>query len=348
MEILTFMADMGHENVFYCNDGETGLKAIIAIHDTTLGPALGGCRMLPYENEEEAFIDVLRLSRGMTFKNAVAGLDLGGGKSVIIGDPVKEKSSELLQCFAEFVDRLQGLYITAEDMGTTVADMDIIYTKTKWVTGKSSQCGGSGDPSPITALGTYWGMKAAAKHALNDDCLRGKRIAIHGVGNVGIELAKLLYEEGAELLVADINTEALQIARERFGAKVVDSHDMYGMELDILAPCARGGVINDETLKILKAKVIAGAANNILSDPAKHGQALMEKKIIYAPDYVINAGGVVHVYYEWCGKPIEASKKRAREIYHTVDKIIRISEEENIPTNRASQYIAEERIRMKR
>jgi leucine dehydrogenase len=344
MDTLALMSDMGHENVFYCNDAKTGLKAIIGIHDTTLGPALGGCRMLPYESEREALIDALRLSRGMTYKSAIAGINLGGGKSVIIADPVKQKTPELLKRFGEFLNRLGGKYITAEDMGTTVQDMDQIAEVSDFVTGKSKAKGGSGNPSPLTALGTYWGMKAAAKHAFETDSLKGKKIAIQGIGNVGYKLAKMLYDEGAELLVCDTNHEALAKAEEEFGATIVDLDEVYSLPMDIFAPCARGAIINDDSLKNFKAKVIAGAANNVLLDPDKHGQIVKKKGIIYAPDYVINAGGVINVYYELTGYDEEASHERCKNIYNTIDEILTLSASKNIPANVASQKVAELRI----
>jgi len=345
VETLAFMSDMGHENIIYCNDADTGLKAIIGIHDTTLGPALGGCRMLPYGSEKEALIDVLRLSRGMTFKSSVAGINLGGGKSVIMGDPVKDKTPDLMRRFADFLNRLNGEYITAEDMGTTVEDMDTIAEVSQWVTGKSKDKGGSGDPSPITALGTYWGLKAAAKHAFQDDNLSGKRIAIQGVGHVGMHLAQHLHNEGVELFVCDTNLQALKEAEERFNATIVDLDEVYGLAIDIFSPCARGAIINDSTIPLLKAKVIAGAANNVLKDPDKHGKEIKAKGIVYAPDYVINAGGVINVYHGLSGHyNEEASQKDAKNIYNTIDKILTISESQNIPANVASQKVAEMRI----
>jgi leucine dehydrogenase len=348
MEILNLMSDMEHENVFFCHDHDSGLKAIIGIHDTTLGPALGGCRMLPYKTEEEAVIDVLRLSRGMTFKSSVAGIDLGGGKSVIIGDPVKDKTPALMRRFGEFVERLGGRYITAEDMGTTVEDMDTIFEKTQWVTGKSREKGGSGNPSPLTALGTYWGMKAAAKEAFGDDSLSNLTVAIQGVGSVGMTLAEHIHSEGGKLIVCDTNKGALEKARNDLGARVVGLDDIYAAPADIFAPCARGAILNNKTIPELKVKAVAGAANNQLHDPDRHGKALRDKGIVYAPDYVINAGGVINVFFELTGYDEEKSKERARNIYNVILEVMRLSKEQDIPTNKAAQQVAEERIQKAR
>ncbi|MGE4159246.1 MAG: Glu/Leu/Phe/Val dehydrogenase dimerization domain-containing protein [Planctomycetota bacterium] len=344
METLALMSDMGHENVFYCHDASTGLKAIIGIHDTTLGPALGGCRMLPYATEQEALIDVLRLSKGMTYKSSVAGIDLGGGKSVIIGDPVKNKSPDLMRRFGDFVQRLNGKYITAEDMGTTVEDMNTIFERTKYVTGKSKEMGGSGNPSPLTAMGTFWGLKAACKEAFGTDSVKGRRIAIQGVGSVGLKLAEMLHAEGAELTVTDTNAQAIETAKSKFGAKSVPLDKIYEVDMDVFSPCARGAILNDATIKVLKARVVAGAANNQLQDPDKHGKALKERGIVYAPDYVINAGGVINVFFELIGYDEEKSKERAKNIYNTIDKIIAMAKKQNISTHDAAQKVAEERI----
>lgn len=344
METLNLMSDMGHENIYYCHDADTGLKAIIGIHDTTLGPALGGCRMLPYESEQEALTDVLRLSKGMTYKSSVAGIDLGGGKSVILGDPVKNKSPDLMRRFGDFIERLNGKYITAEDMGTTVGDMDTIFERTKWVTGKSKENGGSGNPSPLTALGTYSGMKAAAKEAFGTDSLEGRVVGIQGVGSVGMTLAEHCHSEGAKLVVTDVNQKTLDECRDRFGATVVGLDDIYSSEMDIYAPCARGATLNDKTIPELKCQVVAGAANNQLQDPDKHGPALQNRKIIYAPDYVINAGGVINVFFELTGYDEAKSTERARNIYNTIERILTMAREQGIPSHEAARHVAEDRI----
>lgn len=264
MEIFKYLEKYDYEQVVICQDKESGLKAIIAIHDTTLGPALGGTRMWTYESEEAAIEDALRLAKGMTYKNAAAGLNLGGGKTVIIGDPKKDKNEALFRAFGRYIQGLNGRYITAEDVGTTVADMDLIHEETDYVTGISPAFGSSGNPSPVTAYGVYVGMKAAAKAAFGTDSLEGKTIAVQGVGNVAYHLCKHLHEEGAKLIVTDINKEAVQRAVDDFGAEAVGINDIYGVECDIYAPCALGATVNDDTIPQLKAKVIAGSANNQL------------------------------------------------------------------------------------
>ena len=264
MELFRYMEKYDYEQVIVCHDKSSGLKAFIAIHNTTLGPALGGLRMWPYESEEEALEDALRLARGMTYKNAAAGLNFGGGKAVIIGDPKKDKSEALLRAFGRYVQSLNGRYITAEDVGTTVHDMDIIHEETDYVTGLSPAYGSSGNPAPVTAYGIYLGMKAAAKEAFGSDDLSGKTVAIQGAGNVAYNLSKHLHEEGASIIVTDINKTAVQRVVSEFGAKAVDVNDIYAVDCDIFSPCALGGIINDETILQLKAKVIAGSANNQL------------------------------------------------------------------------------------
>ncbi|WP_394232898.1 Glu/Leu/Phe/Val dehydrogenase [Niallia oryzisoli] len=333
-----------YEQLVFCQDSSSGLKAIIAIHDTTLGPALGGARMWTYTSEADAIEDALRLARGMTYKNAAAGLNLGGGKTVIIGDPRKDKSEALFRAFGRYVQSLNGRYITAEDVGTTVADMDIIYEETNYVTGISPEFGSSGNPSPITAYGVYRGMKAAAKEAFGTDSLEGKVVAVQGVGNVAFALCRHLYEEGAKLFVTDINKEAVQRAIQEFHAAAVDPDDIYSVDCDIYSPCALGATINDLTIPKLKAKVIAGSANNQLKE-ARHGDLLHEKGIIYAPDYVINAGGVINVADELYGYNRDrAMRKVETTIYHNVENVIAISKRDRIPTYKAADRMAEERM----
>ncbi len=343
MDIFKNMEMHDYEQVVFCQDKSSGLKAIIAIHDTTLGPALGGARMWNYESEEAAIQDVLRLSRGMTYKNAAAGLDLGGGKAVIIGDPKKIKSEALFRAFGRYVQSLNGRYITAEDVGTTEEDMDFIHLETDFVTGASTAYGAAGNPSPVTGYGVFCGLKAAAKSVFGTDMLEGKTIAIQGVGNVAYALCRHLHEAGAKLIVTDINKEAVNRVVEEFGAKAVDPQDIYGVECDIFAPCALGGIINDTTIPQIKAKVIAGAANNQLLEP-RHGDVLHEMGIIYAPDYVINAGGVIHVADELLGYNQERAMKRVESIYTTIAKVIEISNNESIPTHRAADRLAENRM----
>ncbi|MBM7646109.1 leucine dehydrogenase [Scopulibacillus daqui] len=343
MEILKYMEKYDYEQMVICQDKQSGLKAIIAIHDTTLGPALGGLRMWNYDSEEAAIEDALRLARGMTYKNAAAGLNLGGGKTVIIGDPRKDKNEAMFRALGRYIQGLNGRYITAEDVGTTVEDMDIIHEETDYVTGISPAFGSSGNPSPVTAYGVYKGMKATAKHAFGSDSLEGKTIAVQGVGNVAYSLCEHLHQEGANLIVADINKEAVQRAVEAFGAKAVDPDDVIGVDCDIFAPCALGAVINDETIPKLKAKMIAGSANNQLRED-KHGDILYEKGIVYAPDYVINAGGVINVADELLGYNRERAMKKVEGLYDSLMSIYEISERENIPTYKAADRLVEERI----
>lgn len=342
------MEQYDYEQLVFCQDKESGLKAIIAIHDTTLGPALGGTRMWTYENEEAAIEDALRLARGMTYKNAAAGLNLGGGKTVIIGDPRKDKNEEMFRAFGRYIQGLNGRYITAEDVGTTVEDMDIIHDETDYVTGISPAFGSSGNPSPVTAYGVYKGMKAAAKEAFGTDSLEGKTIAVQGVGNVAYNLCRHLHEEGANLIVTDINKEAVERAVADFGARAVDPDDIYSQDCDIYAPCALGATINDDTIPQLKAKVIAGAANNQLKE-TRHGDQIHNMGIVYAPDYVINAGGVINVADELYGYNSERALKKVEGIYGNIERVLDISKRDGIPTYLAADRLAEERIeRMRR
>ncbi|MGB1309261.1 MAG: Glu/Leu/Phe/Val family dehydrogenase, partial [Oceanihabitans sp.] len=287
-----------HEQIVFCNDKDTGLKAIIGIHNTVLGPALGGTRMWQYNNEWEALNDVLRLSRGMTFKSAITGLNLGGGKAVIIGDAKTQKTPELMKRFGEFVHSLSGKYITAEDVGMETADMDLVREVTPYVTGISESIGGAGNPSPITAYGVFMGMKAAAKHKFGSDILEDRKVIVQGIGHVGESLVEHLTNEGAKVIIADINQERLQEISRKYDATIYTGNDIYSEDVDIYAPCALGATINDETIYKLKAKVIAGAANNQLATEEKHGAILQERGIVYAPDFLINAGGIINVYAE--------------------------------------------------
>lgn len=343
MEIMSYMEEYDYEQLVFCQDKNSGLKGIIAIHDTTLGPALGGTRMWTYDSESEAIEDALRLARGMTYKNAAAGLNLGGGKSVIIGDPKKDKNPEMFRAFGRYIQSLSGRYITAEDVGTTVEDMDLIHMETDYVTGTSPESGSSGDPSPVTAYGIYKGIKAAANEAFGNDSLEGRTVAVQGVGHVAYTLCEYLHEEGANLIVTDINKDAVNKAVEAFGAQAVDPNDIYAVDCDIYSPCALGGVINDETLSVLKAKVIAGSANNQLKTP-EHGSIIHEKGIIYAPDYVINSGGVINVADELNGYNQTRALKKVEGIYDILLNVFEISNKENIPTAVAADRIAEQRI----
>ncbi len=338
------ISTMDHEQLVICHDEATGLKALIGIHNTTLGPALGGTRMWPYATEEEAITDVLRLSRGMTFKNALAGLNLGGGKAVILGDP-KLKNEAFLRRFGRFVQSLGGRYITAEDVNMKTSDMEYIAMETKHVTGLPQLKGGSGDPSPVTAFGTYMGMKAAAKKAFGSDSLNGRRIAVQGVGQVGKYLIEYLVKEGAEILVTDIFEDKLKQIAAATGALPVDPNIIYDLEVDIYSPCALGATINDKTIDRLKCAVVAGGANNQLKDEAKHGRILMEKGIVYAPDFLINAGGVINVGAEYFGDyHKETVYGQTERIYDTCLGILEKSEKEHIPAQQAAIETAKARI----
>ncbi|KOS62550.1 Glu/Leu/Phe/Val dehydrogenase [Lysinibacillus agricola] len=343
MEIFKYMEKYDYEQLVFCQDEASGLKAIIAIHDTTLGPALGGARMWTYASEENAIEDALRLARGMTYKNAAAGLNLGGGKTVIIGDPFKDKNEEMFRALGRFIQGLNGRYITAEDVGTTVTDMDLIHEETNYVTGISPAFGSSGNPSPVTAYGVYLGMKAAAKEAFGSDSLEGRTISVQGLGNVAYKLCEYLHNEGAKLVVTDINQAAIDRVVNEFGATAVAPEEIYSQEVDIFSPCALGAIINDETIPQLKAKVIAGSANNQLQD-SRHGDYLHELGIVYTPDYVINAGGVINVADELYGYNRERAMKRVEGIYDSIEKIFAISKRDGIPTYVAANRLAEERI----
>ena len=334
----------GHEQIVFCNDEDTGLKAIIGIHNTVLGPALGGTRMWTYQSEWHALNDVLRLSRGMTYKSAITGLNLGGGKAVIIGDAKTQKNDELMRRFGQFVHSLSGKYITAEDVGMETRDMDIVREVTPHVTGISESKGGAGNPSPITAYGVYMGMKAAAKYQFGTENLDGKKVLVQGVGHVGETLVKHITDEGAKVIINDINEARLEELSKKYGANVVLGNDIYGMDVDIYAPCALGATINDNTIHQLQAKVIAGAANNQLADEIKHGRLLKEKGIAYAPDFLINAGGIINVYAELEGYGKDEIVRKTENIYNTTLDIFNLSEKEDITTHRAAFNIAQGRI----
>ncbi|MBC8589632.1 Glu/Leu/Phe/Val family dehydrogenase [Wansuia hejianensis] len=340
MNIFDYLEEFDYEQLVFCQDRETGLKAIIGIHDTTLGPALGGTRIWDYESEEEAIIDVLRLSRGMTYKNAAAGLNIGGGKAVIMGDPKKIKSEQLFRAFGRFIEGLNGRYITAEDMNAGTQDMAYINEETDHVVGLE---GKSGNPSPVTSYGVFRGILAAADEVYGSQDLNGKVVAVQGLGAVGYGVCKHLHEAGAKLYVTDIRKESIERAVNDFGATAVDPDEIYGVECDIFTPCAMGAIINDFTIEQLKCKIVAGSANNQLADE-KHGDILMEKGILYVPDYVINSGGVINVYEEMQGYNAERAMARAGAIYDSVKKIIEISKRDNIPTYKAADRMAEERI----
>jgi leucine dehydrogenase len=332
---------MGHEQIVFNYDRSTGLKAIIAIHDTTLGPALGGCRFWNYPDEESAILDVLRLSRGMTYKAAITGLNLGGGKAVIIGDPKKLKSEALFRAFGRFVHSLGGRYISAEDVNVNVHDIDNMAMETPYVTGR---VGGSGDPSPITALGVFSGIRASVKHKLGKDNLKGLRVAVQGCGAVGRFLCGYLHEAGAQLVVADIEDAKAQDMAQKHAAKVVPVSQIHAADVDVFAPCALGAILNDETIPQLKATIVAGGANNQLQNEDRHGRMLKERNILYAPDYVINAGGLINVYHELRGYNAEAAKRQATNIYNTILEVYKEADRQGIPTHKASDTVAERRI----
>lgn len=342
MKIFDYLGKYGYEQLVFCHDKTSGLKAIIAIHNTTLGPALGGTRMWNYENEEDAILDVLRLSRGMSYKAAAAGLNLGGGKAVIIGDAKKDKTEEMWRAFGRFVQSLNGRYITAEDVGTTVQDMDYVNLETDFVTGVSAK-GSSGDPSPKTALGVFRGMLAAAHEVWGSDDINGKTVAVQGVGHVGYYLCQHLHNAGAKLVICDIDQDSINRAVKEFGAEVVKPDAIYDVKCDIYSPCALGAVINDKTIDRLTCKVVAGAANNVLAED-RHGDLLQKKGIIYAPDYVINAGGLMNVADELNGYNEERAIEKVKTIYNNIAKVIAISKRDNIPTYKAADRMAEERI----
>jgi leucine dehydrogenase len=333
-----------HEQIVFCNDKDTGLKAIIGIHNTVLGPALGGTRMWNYNNEWEALNDVLRLSRGMTFKSAVSGLNLGGGKAVIIGDSKKDKTPEMIAKFGQFVNSLSGKYITAEDVGTTTADMDLIRDNTPHVTGISESRGGSGNPSPVTAFGVYMGMKAAAKYKLGSENLAGVKVLVQGTGHVGETLIDYLTKEGAVVFITDINKDRLDEVRSKYDVEIYTGEDIYTADVDIYSPCALGATINDETISKLKAKVIAGAANNQLAVEAIHGKILKDKGIAYAPDFLINAGGIINVYGEIVGYGKEEAFRRTENIFNTTLDIFNYAQENSITTHQAALQVAQNRI----
>ena len=341
LALFDTIAEMGHEQLVMCHDKSSGYRGVIAIHDTTLGPALGGARFWQYATDEEAIIDALRLSRGMTYKNAVAGLNLGGGKSVIIGDNRTVRREMIFRAHGRFVESLGGRYITAEDVGTSTADMDFVHMETQYVTGLANK---SGDPSPVTARGVFRSIQASAKHRWGSDSLEGKTIAVQGLGHVGYYLCKELHAAKARLIVTDIDASKVKRVVDDFGAKAVEHDAIFGAQADIFAPCALGGIINDKTLPKLRVEIVSGGANNQLLEQ-RHGEQLEEKGILYAPDYVANAGGVINVYSELAGWTRERSLRKADEIYDTLLGVYAIAREQKIPTYVAADRMAELRLR---
>ncbi|GAB3022401.1 Leu/Phe/Val dehydrogenase [Bowmanella dokdonensis] len=347
MSVFDHKAYDNHEKVAFFHDAKSGLKAIIAVHNTNLGPALGGCRMWPYASSEEALTDVLRLSKGMSYKSAMANLELGGGKSVIIGDPRKLKTDEMMLAMGEFVQSLGGKYITAEDSGIAVKDLKLMAQRSDYIAGTQAKYrydGGEadGNPAPSTAYGVFVGLRSSVRHALKTD-LNGVSVAIQGLGHVGYRLAEHLHREGAKLFVTDIYPDNLDKAAQELGATVVSPDEIFALDVDVLAPCAMGAVINDNSISLLKAKVVAGAANNQLAEE-RHGQILKDKGILYAPDYVINAGGVIDIFHQKMDSSAEAMRKHIEGIGDTLVEIYQRSEEQNLPTNIEANRMAEERF----
>ena len=342
MDLFSKMEEYDYEQLILCQDKSTGLKAIIAIHDTTLGPALGGTRICEYESDEEAIEDALRLARGMTYKNAAAGLNLGGGKAVIIGDPRKIKSEALFRAFGRFVEGLNGRYITGEDMNATQEDASYINCETEYIVGLET---GSGNPSPVTAYGVFIGIQAALNEVYGSDDLTGKTVAIQGLGAVGRRLAERLHEAGAKLYVTTRDKAKIDKAVAELGATAVSLDEIYGVECDVFSPCARGAIINDKTIEQFKCKIIAGAANNQLAE-SRHGDMLHEKGILYVPDYIINSGGVINIIDDISGREYnrENAMKNTARIYDSCKKVFEIAKRDNIPTHKAADIMAEERI----
>ena len=324
-------------------DAATGMRAIVAIHDTRLGPALGGCRFIHYDTEEEGIIDALRLARGMTYKAALARIPHGGGKSVIIKPRSQFDRAALFRAFGRFLDGLGGHYITAEDSGTGIEDMEIVRDVTKHVTGVKPEHGGSGDPSPYTALGVRRGIEACVKRELDRDDLEGVRVAVQGIGHVGYHLCRELHSLGADLTVADIDPLKAERAEREFGARVVSLDEIYATECDVFAPCALGSALNDETIPRLCCRIVAGAANNQLAEP-RHGDDLMQRGILYAPDYAINAGGLINVAQEVVGYDADIVRERTLKIYDTIYEIADRAQEAMAPTYRIADTLVEERL----
>lgn len=344
MVIFDEVASEGHEQVLFGYDKVSGLKTIIAIHSTALGPALGGTRFYAYESEEEALEDVLRLSKGMTYKAAAAGLDLGGGKAVIIGDPMTDKSERLFRAYGRIVDSLQGRYITAEDVGTTTTDMDMVRRETRWALGNSVALGGSGDPSPVTARGLYAATRAVAKKLWDNPDLAGRRFAIQGAGKVGSAYIQLLVEARAEVLVADTYAPALDAAVAKYGVTPVPLPEIHAQDVDIYSPCALGAGLNEATIPELECAAVVGCANNQLATE-KDAQRLADRNILYAPDFVVNAGGLINVYDELSGYSKTRALHRVDAIYDATTTILDTAEKLGINPNEAAEKVAEQRIR---
>lgn len=346
VSLFSDIEEMNHEQVVICHDQDTGLKAIIAIHNTILGPSMGGTRMWDYATDQEALTDALRLSRGMTYKNAIAGLNIGGGKAVIIGDASKLKNEALMRRFGKFIDSLGGKYYTAEDVNMTTQDMEYVRMETPYVTGLPDFMGGAGDPSPYTAYGVYMGMKAAAKSAYGTESLENKTVLVQGTGNVGNNLISLLSKEKANILISDIFENKIKKVTDQYQVEVVEPEAVCKVDMDIYAPCALGGVLNDDSITQLKCDIVAGGANNQLLNEITHGRALKEKGVLYAPDFLINGGGIINVYYEYAGNYNSQRVMNQTElIYDTTIRVFNESQKSNSTPHEAAIRIAEERIK---
>ncbi len=341
MQIFDTMSEMGHEQIAICHDKSAGYRGIIAIHDTTLGPALGGTRFWNYASDEEAIVDALRLARGMTYKNAVAGLNLGGGKSVILGDNRTANRELIFRAHGRFVESLGGRYVTAEDVGTSTADMDFVHMETEYVAGLANK---SGDPSPVTARGVFRAIQASAQFRWGSSDLTGKTVIVQGVGNVGHYLCGELHKAGAKLVVTDIRPEKVQSMVKEYGATAVDGDAIYSVKGDIFAPCALGAILNDDTIPKLNVEIVCGGANNVLHMPAKHGEAIEKRGMLYGPDFVANAGGVINVYGEVAGWTRERALRKADEIFDTMLSVYQISNEQGLLSYLAADKLAEQRI----
>ncbi len=345
MKIFKELNTRGHEQIAFFNDPYSGLKGIVAIHNTTLGPALGGCRMWNYKSEEEAIIDVLRLSKGMTYKASIAGLNLGGGKAVIIGNPKKDKTEKLFRSFGRFVEGLGGRYITAEDVGTNIHDMENVKIETSYVTGIAKSLGGSGDPSPVTAFGVYMGIKASVKEKFKKTSLSGLKISVQGLGHVGTHLVELLNKDGANIYVTDIDNKRVEDIVDKYDCTYVAPDKIISQNVDIYAPCALGATINKNSIPKLNCKIIAGGANNVLQETERDSKLLIKENILYAPDYVINAGGLINVANELEGYDKEKAFNQAEKIYDTLMGVFKRAKKESISTTKAAALQAEDRIK---
>lgn len=342
--IFNQLEAFGHKKIVFCSDPDTGLKAIIAIHDTTLGPALGGTRMWAYKTEADALNDVLRLSKSMTYKAAIAGLNLGGGKAVIIGDSHKDKTEALLRKFGRFIKNLNGEFITAEDVGTNPKDMEYIRMETQHVAGLPESVGGSGDPAPIAAQGVFMGIKAAVKELYGNDSLAGKSVIVQGIGHVGENLVRLLRDENAKVYASDINEERLGRVAKKYGAQAISNNSIFEIDADIYSPCGLGATVNTQTINRLNCAIIAGSANNQLEDEHIHGQMLLDRGILFAPDYVINAGGLINCYSELMGFGKKRTLQLTENIYEATLNVLKLSKAEKISSIEAANKIAEKRI----